>query len=421
VQQTYLSCVGEEKFQQEINALWEEGNSMSSQIEEQTTRASVGADSALIQTPSTVTSSSRLFFADHLRVALTTLVVLHHLAVMYGASALFYYLEPPKHDTLASSVLLVFVLVNQAYFMGFFFLISGYFTPGSFDRKGSKSFLKDRLLRLGIPLVIFMFVLGPIASIGLYYWIPITTPYIGLYPYLVGVGPLWFVEMLLIFEFGYVVWRRATRNHVRHAEREVKPPSYMEIGIFVLALALVSYLFRIVVPLGMSIPVLGFPTPAYLPQYLSFFILGTIAFRRNWFRTIPNSMGKVGFGVALVATILLLPLALSGGMDFLGKGSWQSAAYALWDSTFAVGMCLAGITFFRHFLNRSGMFSRFLSRNAYTVYLIHAPLIVFLALALRWFHPEQLLKFGLAALIALPLCFVVANLVRKIPLASRIL
>ena len=50
---------------------------------EQTTRESVGADTTLIQTPPKATSSSRLFFADHLRVALTIMVVLHHLAVIY--------------------------------------------------------------------------------------------------------------------------------------------------------------------------------------------------------------------------------------------------------------------------------------------------------------------------------------------------
>jgi fucose 4-O-acetylase-like acetyltransferase len=180
---------------------------MSSQIEKRTTRESVGVDSALIQTPSKVTSSSRLFFVDNLKVALIILVVLHHLAGIYGAIPLFYYWEPPKNDPLASLVLLVFVFVNQAFFMGFFFLISGYFTPGSFDRKGSTSFLKDRLLRLGIPLVVFMFVLGPIASIGFYFWTPITTPFIQLYPNLIGVGPLWFVAMLLLFDFGYVIWR----------------------------------------------------------------------------------------------------------------------------------------------------------------------------------------------------------------------
>ena len=27
------------------------------------------------------------------------------------------------------------------------------------------------------------------------------------YPHLIGVGPLWFVEMLLIFDVGYAAWR----------------------------------------------------------------------------------------------------------------------------------------------------------------------------------------------------------------------
>jgi glucan biosynthesis protein C len=392
---------------------------------EQTTRESIGADTTLIQTPPKATSSSRLFFADHLRVAMTIMVVLHHLAVIYGANGLFYYEEPPRNDPLASLVLRVFLTINQAYFMGFFFLIAGYFTPGSFDHKGSASFLKDRLWRLGIPLVVFLLVLSPIASIGLYYWTNITTPLVWLYPGLLilgyAVGPLWFVEMLLLFDFGYVAWRRVTRTHALPAKREVKPPSYLAVGLFVLALVLASYLLRIVVPLGAFLPILGLPTPAYLPQYLSFFILGVIAFRRDWLRTIPNAKGKVGFGVALVATILLLPMALGGGADANGNGHWQSAVFALWDSTFAVGMCLGLLTFFRRFFNRSGRVSRFLSRHAFTVYIVHPPIIVLLALALRGIHPEQLLKFGLAAIIGVPLCFAVAYLVRKIPLASRIL
>ena len=87
-------------------------------------------------------------------------------------------------------------------------------------------------------------------------------------------------------------------------------PSYLGIGIFILALALVTYLLRIVIPMGKE--VLDFPTLSYLPQYLSFFIVGIVAYRRNWFRTTPGSMGVVGFVTALVATVLLFPLALSG-------------------------------------------------------------------------------------------------------------
>ena len=40
----------------------------------------------------------------------------------------------------------------QAFALGFFFMISGYFTPVSFDRKGGWGFLRDRFIRLGIPL-----------------------------------------------------------------------------------------------------------------------------------------------------------------------------------------------------------------------------------------------------------------------------
>lgn len=400
-----------------------------SSLPEQTTPESVVGDTTPIQPVPQATSQVRLFFLDHLRAALTILVVLHHLAVIYGAAAVFYYVEPPgPKDQLAQQVFSVFVLVNQAYFMGFFFLISGYFTPGSFDRKGPGAFYKDRLLRLGIPLLVYVFVLSPIASISPYLSptpadvFHVTPPFTWQkFPYALSVGPLWFAEMLLFFCLGYVIWRLAGRTSVQATQRVSSPPAYLAVGLFILALALASYVMRIVMPIGVSIPIFGFPTLAYLPQYLSFFILGIMAFRRNWFQTIPGSMGITGFVVAGVSTIVLAPLALNAGGAFLGNGTLQSAAYALWDSTFSVGICLALLTFFRRCLNRQTRFGSFLSQQAFTVYIIHIPVIVLLALALRGVHLESLLKFALAALIGVPLCFALAFLVRKIPFASRIL
>jgi glucan biosynthesis protein C len=379
--------------------------------------------------------TSRLFYIDHMRAALVILVVLHHVALVYGASVQgFYYLEPPFTDHLAFLALLVFALVNQAWFMGAFFLLAGYFTPGSFERKGPGSFLKDRLLRLGIPLVIFYFVLNPISRIG--WWLMpasltgITTPLTWqAYPHLLGLGPLWFVAMLLIFSFGYAAWRTLTRNWTSTSMTKSSLPSYLRIGVFILALAVVSYLVRIVVPIGKG--VLEFPTLAYLPQYLSFFVLGTVAYRHNWFRTLPSSMGVVGFVTAVVAGVFLYPLAFSGHLFSLeltpalenawGNGQWQSAVYALWDSIFAVGMVLAVIPLFRRFFNGQGRFGRFLSQHSYAVYVIHIPIIVFLAYALRGIALGSLLKFGMASLIVVPTCFAVAYIVRKIPLASRVL
>jgi glucan biosynthesis protein C len=376
---------------------------------------------------------SRLFFIDHLRAALVILVVLHHVAMVYGASSPFYYAEPPFTDPAAFRNLLLFALFNQAWFMGAFFLLAGYFSPGSYDRKGPGSFLKDRLIRLGIPLIVFYFVLSPISSIG--FWLMpaaltgITTPLTWqVYPDLLGLGIAWFLAMLLIFSIGYAAWRWLTRNRPTSSTSESLPPSYLGIGIFILALALLSYLLRIVVPLGREL--FGFPTIAYLPQYLTFFAIGAVAYRHNWFRTVPGSMGVVGFVVAVVATVILLPLALSGSFfsleisdpaTFVGNSHWQSAVYAVWDSIFAVGLCLAAITFFRRFFNEQSAFGSFLSEQSYAVFLIHVPIVVFVAYALRGIALAAMPKFILVSAIVVPICFAVAYVIRKIPGVSRVI
>ena len=383
--------------------------------------------------------SSRLFFVDHWRAMLAILVVLHHISLVYGASLQgYYYVEPPFTSPKAFTQLLVFALVNQGWFMGAFFLIAGYFTPGSFDRKGAGAFIKDKLVRLGIPLLLFYFVLSPISFIG-YFLMPsemtgITTQltwssFWKAYPKFIGLGPLWFVAILLVFDFGYAIWRGLIRRRENTSQSNFSAPSYLWIGIFILALAGISYFWRMVIPLGKS--VWQFPTLAYLPQYLSFFVVGAIASRRDWFRGVPNSMGIIGLALAILAVVFLFPLAFSGQMfslelsealdNSMGNGHWQSAVYALWDSTFAVGLCLGLLTLFRRFSNRQGWFGRFLAQHSYAVYVLHIPIVVFIAYALRSIELGSMQKFGLASVVIVPTCFVVAFLVRKIPGVERVL
>ncbi len=377
----------------------------------------------------------RLFFADHLRAALVILVVLHHVALVYGASVQgFYYIEPPFDDALSFLVLLVFVLFNQAWFMGAFFLLAGYFSPGSFDRKGAATFIRDRLIRLCIPLIVFVFVLNPVSRIG--WWLMpgsltgITAPLTWrAYPHLLGLGPMWFVLMLLIFSFGYAFWRMLMKGRPSSSIGSSSTPGYLGSGIFIVALAMVSYLLRIVVPIGQS--VFEFPTLAYLPQYLSFFILGVIAFRRNWLQALPGALGIAGFILALVAGVLLFPLAFSGrvfSLEFgpafgkaMGNGAWQSAIYVLWDSCTAVGLFLTFFTLFRRFFNSQGRFGKFLSQHSYGVFVLHIPIVVLVAYMLRGVKIAPLLKFSLTAAVVVPTCFLIAYVVRKVPGVSRVL
>merc|ERR1712113_451915 len=63
----------------------------------------------------------------------------------------------------------VFSGLNQSYFMSLFFFFSGYFSPRSLNKKGTYMFLFDKLKRLGIPLIIMLYVWEPYVQKGVDY------------------------------------------------------------------------------------------------------------------------------------------------------------------------------------------------------------------------------------------------------------
>ncbi|GAA2214774.1 acyltransferase [Nonomuraea monospora] len=361
-------------------------------------------------------SPQRLWFADNLRILLTSLVVLHHVAVMYSGLPLWYYIEPPT-SAAAGAVLSIFVVVNQAWFMGAFFLLSGYFTPGSYDRKGPGAFLRDRLIRLGIPLVVFYFVLSPLLHAGSF---PDGSP-VAAYLDTIGTGPLWFVLALLVFDVCYAAFRVAAARRAPR-ERAARPLTFPVVLGFVAALAAVTYALRIVLPSGTWVPIIDFPSVAYLPQYVGLFVAGAVAYRRGWFHTITPRAGWAGFALAAVASVVFLPLALAGGLEaWMGRGTLSSLFFALWDSAFAVGAVIALLALFRRRLDGQGPLGRYLSAHAFTVYVIHAFVVTLAGLALGGLAWPTSAKFALVAVVTLTACFALAGPIRRLPGVRRVL
>lgn len=385
------------------------------------------------------TPAQRNHALDHLRAALVALVVVHHVAVVYSAVAPFYYVEPPFGDPLGGTVLVCFALFNQAWFMGALFFLAGYFAPGSIDRRGAGDFARARLLRLGLPVVVWIFVLSPLASLA-FFLMPaeltgITAPpTLATYPALLGLGPAWFLVLLLVFALACALWRAlAGRRPAPKPALPSIPPVWAMVAATA-GLALASYLMRIAVPLGREVTVvvdfLDFPTLAYLPQYLGMFVLGVFAFRQNWLERLTGAIGAAGFLAAIAAWGLLFPLAVSGRMftvafdeaaRFTGNGTWQSAVYALWDSVTVIGLTAGLIVLFGALFAGTGALGRFLARQSYAVYIIHVPLVVYLAWLMRGIDLPALPKFAAVALIALPLSFAAAWLLRKVPWMARVL
>lgn len=375
----------------------------------------------------------RLYFVDNLRTLLIILVVVFHLSVTYGAAGHWPYREGHPDD-LTSLVFTLMTAINGTYVIGMFFMIAGYFTPGSYDRKGFGPFLKDRLLRLGIPLLIYVLVIDPL----IYYAISVVvhdSP-LTFWTYLasyfrdyrgLGVGPMWFVEGLLILTVLYALWRLLPIPELRWPRSESKTPGNLAMALFALGLGVATFVVHIWRPIGWIYQPLGLPVPLF-PQYVTLFVIGMLAYRGNWLVRIPKAMGKLWFGIALFFIVVLFPVVflLGGALEgdtsvFMGGLHWQSLAFAVWEEFVGIGIIIALVVLFRERFDQQGRLAKAMSDSSYAVYFIHAPVLVFLTLALRDVRLYPLLKFALLAPVAVALCFVLAYLLRQLPGVRRIL
>ncbi|MHC4726824.1 MAG: acyltransferase family protein [Planctomycetota bacterium] len=374
----------------------------------------------------------RLYFIDNLRILLITLIAMLHLSITYGGNGDWYYRNVP--DGYMSLPLTWYNATVGSFSLGLFFFISGYFTPGSYDRKGPRRFFIDRLLRLGIPILCYDFVIGPLMAypliqVGALEFKGSYSAFLSMYysSFHIGTGPLWFVEALLIFAAFYALWRFLAKTTASFVQDDGNIPSNLMIAFFALALGAVTFIVRIWLPVGWNFVPLNFQFP-FFPQYICMYILGIVAYRRNWLARIPDAMVKLWLGVAIIFIIILFPAvfvlggASSGDVSsFMGGFRWQCFGLAAWEQFTGVAMIIALLFLFRRWFNRQGTVSKAMSASAYTAYIIHAPVVVVVTIAMRKISLYPLLKFALAVLIAVPLCFALGNFIRQMPLAKRIL
>jgi hypothetical protein len=361
---------------------------------------------------------------------LTILVIMHHFAIGYGGSGTFYYTEDGQMSDISEIVMTLMLAINQAFFMGFFFMISSYFSPGAVDRKGTGTYLKDRLKRLGIPLLLYMLVVEPLLG----YVADRLKGYKGTLRQSLSFhyssfgnfnsSQMWFLAALLVFSVVYVIWRRFAGPM---AQSKGAAPGNVAIAVFALALGVVTFAVRLWYPVGVEIPVLSWQL-SHFPQYIALYILGMVAYRRNWFEAVRHVQGKT-WGFVMVGLVVVFPVlfivggALDGVLEpYFGGLHWQSFAYSVWEQFMCMAMVITLLVWFRRRFTEQGRLAKAMSSAAYATYVFHVPSIVLLALALR---PIQLGDMGLKYVLVVPFAvacaFLVGYVAKALPVARDIL
>lgn len=370
----------------------------------------------------------REFYIDRLRSVMTIFVILHHTAITYGAPGGWFYYELKPSRSVAGLLLTLFVATNQAYFMGFFFLLAGYFTPGSLERKGFARFVGDRFLRLGLPLLAFI-VFGPLTAAmvtayeGKGFWPTIS--YIWNHAVIIS-GPLWFAQALLMFSLAYCGWRAlagAPLSQTERAPKRVPGGRWWLISAFAVGIGALA--IRQVVPTGVNI--IGLQL-GYFASYIFLFAVGIAAWRYDWLRQLEWKNVRL-LVIGLVVSWPLMPIgiliarAMYGprGANFGGGFSWTSILYALWEPFVAWGLIAAWLFVFRTRMNQPSQFWAWLNRRAYAVYIIHPPALVGVSFLFHFLAAPALLKFIITGALACTACWVIADPLVRLPGLRRVL
>ncbi len=370
----------------------------------------------------------RLVFVDNIRIFLIILVIAHHVGQAYGDTGGWWAYQNAKRI----NYLGLFFTVNRSFFMSLFFMISGYFMPASFDRKGTGDFLHDRLWRFGIPLLFFFLLVIPVEHYAYFLnfrpYGDISFPnyylnyYFGLgimpgdwsgpaWPEM-NFGHLWFIEHLLVFAFGYALLQRIRKTTCRP---HTVAPGHKQIILLTLSIAIISSVVRIWYPIDRWIGFLGFIQVAFadVPRDLGWFIVGVIAYRRNWFLTMETKIGMAWLAIGITMAALCYIL---GPLDLF---PWS--IYPVWESLLCSGMCIGLTVLFRERLNFQNVLAKVFADNTYGIYLFHVPVLLALQYAAGGIPIGPMVKFLLVTAVTVPLTFAFSYVLRKLPMTRTIL
>jgi glucans biosynthesis protein C len=294
---------------------------------------------------------SRLVGLDNARATLLLLGVIFHASVF-----VYLYQEPASLGEFLTVVFTYQLL--HAFRMPAFFVIAGFFAAYLLQSRGRLKFMKHRLMRIALPLVIF--------------WLPLTfanswtsqgawlTQRSTFEVLPVDFGHLWFLYFLVIFSV--VLWTLAKPLQLL-LTRPISPSLFTLMLIAILPL--IPGVFDKEGTLATSTQLIAEPGPLIL--YFLIFISGSIAYfqQDRWLSFFKKR--------AILLTAVFL---VSFGVFFVIQ-DWGIPASGWIYSTAVVSGTYAAIGLFLRFALEQNRALKFVSDASYWIYLIHLPFVFF--------------------------------------------
>jgi surface polysaccharide O-acyltransferase-like enzyme len=379
----------------------------------------------------------RIVAFDRARTFATLLVVIHHSVVNFT-----YFGNGDRIRWLGFDLV---VLFNDSFFMPFMFLISGLFVHDSLTRRGASDYLRRRAFRLGVPLLVSILVLIPIAYYAsfLRYHPPGTTDF-NFFHYWWRMltsepwpsGQSWFLWVLLTFDVAAVaIWSLAPKLLAGFG-RSIFALRDRPVTAFAafLILSIVCYLpMHLMFGDGAWFEPGRYPFPIQSSRvllYPAYFFtgvgIGAVSLRAGLLRA-NGALARcwplwLALALLFYGVILLLVYAHHNWVDdFRSPALWWKTAYGVAFVSFSAAMAFAVPAISLRLAHSSMGMLDAMQPSAYGIYLLHYIFIIWLQYLV--FDPALPAGVKAAIVFAGTLCgsWLLTIWLRKIPLVARMI
>ncbi|WP_165547413.1 acyltransferase family protein [Kribbella sindirgiensis] len=373
-------------------------------------------------------AAARELFLDNLKVILIAVIIAGHAIIGYSELDWWSYADV-REVTLSSVTVAVLFAVAAPFALlvvPLLFLIAGLLTPLSLDRKGVRRFVRDRLLRLGIPFVLFALLIWPLLEYALFRLLG--NPVGLLEEGSLDTGVLWFIGALLTFSLVYAAWIRVAgpRRGVRRSGAEI---GLRHLLLLVAGVTVAAFLVRLAVPFEGDSKYVDLNFYQW-PASVGLFGLGIAISGAGWLSAVPDRLRRLSRTATLVAAVAFAGAAIYGTTlegefeEVWGGGwHWRPLAFAAAESALAVFGAVWVLGVAQRRLDRRFRWARpAISRSAYGAFMLQGVVLFGLAVALRPLPlPAEVKALGVAT-VGVAGCFALAwLLISRVPGVSRVL
>lgn len=340
----------------------------------------------------------RKYHLDNLRTFTVMLVPVYHVFYMFNGAGVLGGMPNPESIPLFDG----FCTLVYPWFMVLLFCVAGIAARYSLQKRGGKTFLRERAVKLLLPSTAGLFVIHWITGYlnirigGALEYIPAFL----VYPISVlsGIGPLWFVQTLFLFSLLLVPITKLDRRE-RFDRLCGKAP--------------LPVLLLLVLPIWGSAQILNLPVLTmyrfgiyFTAFFIGYFILShdevTERLERAWLWTsVP----------ALLTAVIYM-------WKFHGSNYASDPVLKhLLTNIYLWLTVLAALGVFRKFFNKQSTVGKYLAANSYGFYILHYPILITITYLLH-FHTalSTLPKIGIILIDQFVLTWALNELLRRIPL-----